>query len=91
MDEQLFPFRGRTPFTQYLPSKPAKYGIKIFWVADAETFYPWKGKIYAGKLAGAERQTNIGPNTVLDLVYDLKKSGRNITADNFFITEELSS
>lgn len=91
VDEQLFPFRGRTPFTQYLPSKPAKYGIKIFWVADAETFYPWKGKIYAGKLAGAERQTNIGPNTVLDLVYDLKKSGRNITADNFFITEELSS
>jgi len=27
--EQLVPFRGRCPFRQYIPSKPAKYGIKI--------------------------------------------------------------
>ncbi|XP_051566192.1 uncharacterized protein LOC127447964 isoform X1 [Myxocyprinus asiaticus] len=32
VDEQLVPFRGRCPFRQYMPSKPAKYGIKI-WVA----------------------------------------------------------
>ena len=30
IDEQLFPFRGHTKFTQYLPFKPAKYGIKVF-------------------------------------------------------------
>ena len=30
IDEQLFPFRGHTKFTQYIPSKPARYGIKIF-------------------------------------------------------------
>lgn len=29
VDEQLFPFRGRTKFPQYIPSKQAKYGIKI--------------------------------------------------------------
>ncbi|XP_054746362.1 piggyBac transposable element-derived protein 3-like [Anastrepha obliqua] len=29
VDEQLFPYRGRTRFTQYIPSKPAKYGIKV--------------------------------------------------------------
>jgi len=29
IDEQLYPFRGHTKFTQYIPSKPAKYGIKI--------------------------------------------------------------
>ena len=28
--EQLFPFRGHTKFTQYIPSKPATYGIKVF-------------------------------------------------------------
>ncbi|KAK9730774.1 Transposase IS4 [Popillia japonica] len=26
---QLFPYHGRTHFTQYLPYKPAKYGIKV--------------------------------------------------------------
>lgn len=31
VDEQLVPYRGRCPFCQYIPSKPAKYGIKI-WV-----------------------------------------------------------
>lgn len=34
IDEQLFPFRGRACFIQYIPSKPAKYGIKIFWVCN---------------------------------------------------------
>ena len=30
VDEQLFPYRGRTRFTQFIPSKSAKYGIKIW-------------------------------------------------------------
>ena len=36
IDEQLYPYRGHTKFTQYIPSKPAKYGIKIGWIFDAE-------------------------------------------------------
>ena len=30
IDEKLFPFRGRTKFTQHILPKPAKYGIKVF-------------------------------------------------------------
>lgn len=30
IDEQLYPYRGRTRFTQYIPSKPARYGLKVF-------------------------------------------------------------
>ncbi|CAD7076630.1 unnamed protein product [Hermetia illucens] len=36
VDEQLVPFRGRCPFTQYIPSKPHKYGIKIWCLCDAK-------------------------------------------------------
>lgn len=32
IDEQLFPYRSRTKFTRYIPSKPAKYGIKVWWI-----------------------------------------------------------
>lgn len=49
VDEQLYPYRGRTRFTQYIPSKPAKYGIKVFWLADSKTGYPLQGSIYTGK------------------------------------------
>ena len=43
VDEQLVPFRGRCSFIQYMPSKPDKYGIKIFWACDSETAYPFRG------------------------------------------------
>ena len=39
IDEQLFPFRGHTKFTQYIPSKPATYGIKVFWACYASNAY----------------------------------------------------
>uniref|UniRef100_A0A182RWX2 DDE_Tnp_1_7 domain-containing protein n=1 Tax=Anopheles funestus TaxID=62324 RepID=A0A182RWX2_ANOFN len=48
VDEQLFPFRGGTGFTQYIPSKPAKYGIKVWWACDSCRSYPIKGQIYKG-------------------------------------------
>lgn len=49
IDEQLYGFRGRTRFTQYMPRKPAKYGIKIWRTSDALTGYPLFGIIYTGK------------------------------------------
>lgn len=48
VDEQLIPFRGRCSFKQYLPSKPDKYGMKVFWLCDAETSYPLNGLPYLG-------------------------------------------
>lgn len=40
VDEQLYAYRGGTGFTQYIPSKPAKYGIKVWWVCDSISSYP---------------------------------------------------
>ncbi|KAK7156026.1 hypothetical protein R3I94_006179 [Phoxinus phoxinus] len=37
VDEQLVGFRGRCRFRQYMPSKPAKYGIKIWVTSDVST------------------------------------------------------
>ena len=49
IDKELFPYRGHTKFTQYIPSKPSKYGIKVFWVCDISNSYPLQGQIYTGK------------------------------------------
>ncbi|KAI8128045.1 PiggyBac transposable element-derived protein 4 [Lucilia cuprina] len=89
VDEQLFPFRGRTKFTQYIPSKPAKYGIKLWWVCDAKSYYPLTGQIYTGK-TGNNREMNQGERVVKDLVQQYKNSGRNVTCDNFFTSLPLA-
>lgn len=83
VDEQLYPCRNRTKFTQCMPSKPAKYGIKIWWVCDAASSYPLTGQIYTGK-SEEERETNIGERVVKDLCFQFRDSGRNVTVDNFF-------
>ncbi len=54
VDEQLVPFRGRCPFRQYIPSKPAKYGIKLWWNCDATTSYPLKGEVFLGRQPGVD-------------------------------------
>lgn len=88
IDEQLFPFRGKTKFTQYIPSKPAKYGIKIWWACDAKTKYPLQGKLYTGRQEGEEREINQGENVMLQLSKPYANTGRTIVADNFFTSLE---
>lgn len=68
VDEQLLPYRGRTPFTQYIPSKPAKYGIKIWVAADAETFYACNMQVYVGDDRNCAVEANQGQRVVLDMV-----------------------
>lgn len=92
VDEQLFPFRGRLGFKQYIPSKPAKYEIKVWWVNDSKSTYPIHGQIYTGMALNGERETNQGQRVVKDLCCRLfSGSGRNITCDNFFTTYDLAT
>ena len=37
------------PFRQYIPRKPAKYGIKLHALCNAKIFYAQKIEAYAGK------------------------------------------
>lgn len=87
VDEQLVPFRGRCPFTQYIPSKPAKYGIKIWTACDSASFYAWNMQIYTGRDRNCKPEVNQGQRVVLELTTGL--SGQNITCDNFFTTYQL--
>ena len=90
VDEQLVSFRGRCGFRQYIPSKPAKYGIKIWWCCDAATSYPLTGQVYLGRQPGEERDIGQGQRIVKDLVAPWMRSGRNVTADNFFSSVSLA-
>jgi hypothetical protein len=49
LDEQLIPFRGRFSFKQYIPSKPARYGVKTFALVDSKSFYTINLETYCVK------------------------------------------
>ena len=90
IDEQLIPFRGRCSFRQYMPSKPDKYGMKLFLLVDCNTGYVYTGQPYVGKI-GNEITRGLAAKVVKSLAETLYHAGRNITADNYFTDFALAS
>lgn len=92
IDEQLLAFRGRCSFRQYIPSKPAKYGIKTFAVVDSKTAYTINLETYVGTQPdGPFKMSNAAKDVVLRLVAPISGSSRNVTGDNWFTSLALLS
>lgn len=88
VDEQLVSFKGRCSFKQYMPLKPAKYGLKIWALCDVETAYAWRLQMYTGRSESKKREVSQGMQVVLDLTDGLK--GHTVTTDNFFTSFPLA-
>lgn len=91
IDEQLVGFRGRCSFVQYMPSKPAKYGLKIFWMCESTSGYALDGLVYVGRQPGEPPHKNLGFEVVQTLVRSIHNSGLNLTIDNFFTSVPLAT
>lgn len=91
VDEQLYAFRGRCSFLQYIPSKPAKYGQKYWSLVDVASSYLIDTLIYLGKSnEKSSRTAKVGETIVKNLLEPFYFSGRMVTADNFFSTVPLA-
>ncbi|KAJ3646387.1 hypothetical protein Zmor_005897 [Zophobas morio] len=90
IDEKLEGFRGRCAFKQYIPSKPNKYGLKVFALVDAKTKYTLTLEPYVGlQPEGLYRKNNDPASIVLRLIAPISGSGRNVTCDNWFTSFNL--
>lgn len=89
VDEQLMPCRCRCSFIQFMPKKPDKYGIKIFWICDCRTAYPLQGYVYTGK-NGDKRTVDLAKTVVETLCESYYGTNRNITTDNYFTSYPLA-
>ena len=49
VDEGLVKFNGRLSFTQYMPMKPDKFGIKVWLLANVDSYYVPRFQVYLGK------------------------------------------
>ncbi|KAJ8971354.1 hypothetical protein NQ317_002961 [Molorchus minor] len=84
IDEKLEPFRCRVSFLQYIPNKPAKYGLKVFALVDAKTCYSLNMEVYVGtQQQGPFRKSNSPQDIVERLILPVSGTKRNITFDNY--------
>lgn len=84
VDEVMVPFKGRVHFKQYIKSKPHKWGVKLWALADSSSGYIQRFEMYTGKSDRGE--LGLAHKVVLDLVNaaGLSKAGYNLYVDNFF-------
>ena len=92
VDEQLQSCRARCPFRMYLPNKPAKYGIKIFMVCDADSYYCINAIPYLGKDSSPELRdgVNQGEYFTMQLLQPMLEAGRTVCLDNWFTSLHLA-
>ena len=69
VDESIMPWKGIVGFRQYIPSKPTKYRIKMYFFCEAGSGYISRLKIYVGK------EGDYGGNVVRELVEDFHVQG----------------
>ena len=90
IDEQLFPTKARYPFTQYIASKPDKFGIKFWLAVDAKTKYLVNGFPYLGKDPHRSSSESLSEHVVMTLMEPFLNCGRNVTTNNFFTSLKLA-
>ena len=79
VDEQLFPSKARCPFTQFMKSKPDKYGQKYWLAVDKDSKYVANGFPYVGKDESRSTDERVSDHVVMKLAKPYLKKGRNIT------------
>ena len=91
VDEKLQSFRGGCSFIQYIPNKPAKYGLKLFVLTDAKTFFTSNMEIYCGKQPEGPYAVSNSPSDIVSrLVTHIEGSNRNVTMDNWYTSHPLA-
>lgn len=73
IDEQIIPFKGRSPLKQYMKSKPHKWGYKVFTRAGVSGIMH-DFIIYEGKGTAHDNGFGISGDLVIDLVKDLPEN-----------------
>jgi hypothetical protein len=90
VDEQLLASKCRCPFTQYMPNKPDKFGIKFWMLVDAVSKYICNAIPYLGKSDERPPGTPLGQHVTLKLMHPFLNKGYNVTCDNFFTSLSLA-
>ena len=88
VDESMVKFKGRLSFRQYLPSKPIKWGIKVWALCEAATGYLSNFQVYTGREEGRQEQ-GLSYRVVMDLMQPYLGLHYLVYMDNFYTSPAL--
>ena len=91
VDEQLVPFKGQLYMKQYIPSKPHKWGFKVFALCDTARIQ-YDFEVYTGKVFPVSGEPDLGPssNIVLQLAKTIPDDMNHLLYfDNWFTSVPL--
>ena len=95
VDEELLLWKGRLSFKQYIPSKRARFGIKLFSLCE-DSGYLWNSFLYLGKTAAGDDEQHALENRiektgliVANLANNLLGLGYKLYVDNWYTSEAL--
>ncbi|GFY75870.1 piggyBac transposable element-derived protein 4 [Trichonephila inaurata madagascariensis] len=92
IDESLLLYKERLSWTQYLPLKRARFGIKMFMLCESHSGYVWSIIIYVGKgtdVSEENKECSFSTQVVLTLSKPLLNKGYCLTMDNYYNSPEL--
>ena len=89
IDEGMVKYKGRLGFKQYMPTKPVKWGIKVWVHADATNSFVSTMQVYTGKKNAGQPEHGLGHRVVCELVSNLKGKNYHIFSNNFFSSARL--
>ena len=64
VDEQLVPFKGQSYMKQYIPSKPHKWGFKVFALCNTAGIQ-YDFEVYTGKVFPVPGEPDLAPVPIL--------------------------
>lgn len=88
IDEGMIAYKGRHKAKQYIPSKPARWGLKVWLRCDSLTGFCHQFDLYLGR--EQYRGVAVGQAVVEKLTAGLKNKNFHIFYDSFFTSVSLA-
>ena len=84
IDEAMIAFNGRLSFKQYIPSKPTKWGIKVWEACDSKNGYCLDFNVYTGKNPAEVSPFGVGYDVISELSSRYFNKFHCVFFDRFF-------
>nr|XP_039248218.1 piggyBac transposable element-derived protein 4-like isoform X3 [Styela clava] len=89
IDESLISFKGRICFREYIKTKRARVGIKVWVLAESKTGYVSRLQIYTGKDPSASSEIGQASRVINDLIAPFENLNHHLYVDNFYTSPDL--
>ena len=84
IDEAVIKYKCRLKFKQYLKDKPNRWGIKAFLLADAESKYVLRARLYTGRLETKTKGLHFPSKIVREMMNGYLDLGHHLFIDNYY-------